>query len=226
MKRLVAGGILILGCSGRLATESSGPAGSSSADAATMRPPPPPPSSSASIDACTARGGLCLGPYATPGGPPARAPSSEPLCGWGNTCWLVVDSPSAAVCKTDVDCNEDPATSSVQHSCFEGMCVCRAPAHVQPSGKCGVKEPRDCAAESGTCRSGPAECEPGEHHASLSVDMSCGDFQPAVCCIPICKTPVDLVCCGASTTPYEPLCVNGWRTCEGLQPALRSKGCF
>lgn len=234
---LVALGALAAACSGKVASEPGdagaepGPAPGSTTPTGPSRPPVPTGSDAASPppgsgNACAERGGLCLPPYSTPPGPPARKPSKEALCPGDESCWLVVAYPEGAACKTDVDCNESPATSSVQHKCFEGICICQAPFHVQPSGKCGKNEPPDCAAHSGTCRQNPAECQPGEHGASLSTDMSCGDFVAAVCCIPICKTPVDLVCCGASTTPYEPLCVNGWRTCEGLQPALRSKGCF
>lgn len=122
-------------------------------------------------------------------------------------------------CNGDGDCNGG--------TCFEGMCMCEVPKYVQPNGRCGDDAPPECTASSGTCRQNPAECMAGELEGELSTNQTCGDFIAAVCCYPAasCKTTVDFVCCGASTTPYEPRCVNGWRTCLGLMPKLRDTKC-
>ncbi len=137
---------------------------------------------------------------------------------------------AAKVCVTDQDCNEDPAMSSLAGTCFSGACICRANMFVQPSGKCGTKAPAECAASGGTCRQQPATCAAGELEGADTTNRSCGDLVAAVCCVPAasCKAPVDLVCCGASTTPHEPICVNGWKTCGAgaPTPALRQNGCF
>jgi hypothetical protein len=75
----------------------------------------------------------------------------------------------------------------------------------------------------------PAQCQAGELESDLGSNTSCGDLVAAVCCYPAasCKSTVDFVCCGASTTPYEPTCVNGWRTCDGAgpMPMLRKPTC-
>ena len=126
-----------------------------------------------------------------------------------------------APCVKDDDCGGG--------SCFEGMCMCQLPKYVQPNGRCGDTPPPECTASSGTCRQGPAECKAAELEGELGTNQSCGDFAPAVCCFAAasCKTTVDFVCCGASTTPYEPSCVNGWRQCAGggPTPKLRSDKC-
>lgn len=111
-------------------------------------------------------------------------------------------------------------------SCFQGMCMCQLPKYVQSDGRCGDEKPPECTASSGTCRQQPAECMTGELEGELGTNQSCGDFVAAVCCFQAtsCKMTADIVCCGASTTPYEPNCVNGWRTCMGLMPKLRSSG--
>lgn len=175
--------------------------------------------------ACAARGGVCL-----PDGesaPPNRMPSAEPLCEAGDVCWVLVPTGTEA-CVTDVDCNEDVAISALHGACFEGVCVCKF-GNVQPSGKCGPASPGDCAAHGGTCRQDPAECEASELRADLDTNTSCGDFAPALCCVPAdkCKGPDDLVCCGAAADPYEPLCVNGWKTCGAAAPtpSTRQQGC-
>lgn len=127
----------------------------------------------------------------------------------------------SAPCSKDVDCNGG--------TCFNGMCMCQIPKYVQADGRCGDGQPGDCTTSSGTCRQEPAQCEAGELEGELGTNQSCGDFAPAVCCFAAssCKTTVDFVCCGASTTPYEPTCVNGWRTCSGggPTPKLRSDKC-
>lgn len=134
------------------------------------------------------------------------------------------------VCVADQDCNEDLAMSSLAGTCFSGVCICRANMFVQPSGKCGTKAPGECAAAGGTCRQQPPTCAAGELEGADTTNRSCGDLVAAVCCVPAasCKAPVELVCCGASTTPHEPICVNGWKTCGAgaPTPALRQNGCF
>lgn len=124
-------------------------------------------------------------------------------------------------CAKDGDCNGG--------TCFQGMCMCQVPKYVQADGRCGDTEPGDCTTSSGTCRQSPAQCMSGELEGELGTNQSCGDFAPAVCCFAAasCKTTVDFVCCGASTTPYEPNCVNGWRQCAGggPMPKLRSDAC-
>jgi hypothetical protein len=139
-------------------------------------------------------------------------------------------APGDLACATDQDCNEDPSISALHGQCFHGICICTT-GHVQPSGKCGPTPPPDCAAHGGTCRQEPATCAAGELQGEHDTNMSCGDFIAAVCCMDAttCKGPtVDLVCCGASATPYEPTCVNGWKTCSagGPTPRIRSEGCF
>lgn len=135
----------------------------------------------------------------------------------------------AAVCTFDAECNESPTLSRLQGTCFHGVCVCTPPAHVQPNGKCGETQSPGCAQQRGKCRQSPAECFPQELAGDEDTNRTCGDFVAAVCCIPevACLSPVDLVCCGASTTPYEPICVNGWRTCGAGAPTprLRAEGC-
>lgn len=124
-------------------------------------------------------------------------------------------------CAKDADCNGG--------SCFEGLCMCPGGKHVQPDGRCGDAAPKICSEGGGTCRQNEAVCNAGELEGDLDTNMSCGDLVAAVCCFDAakCKTTVDFVCCGASTTPYEPSCVNGWRTCAagGPTPKLRSQGC-
>jgi hypothetical protein len=119
--------------------------------------------------------------------------------------------------------------SSLMGRCFHGMCMCNAPYHVQPNGKCGTAMPPSCATGGGSCRQMPAQCESTELESDFDSNMSCGDFVPAVCCYPksSCQTTVDFVCCGAALDPYEPTCVNGWRTCDGLGPTpmLRKPKC-
>lgn len=46
-----------------------------------------------------------------------------------------------AVCKTDADCNDDPAMSSLAGTCDEGRCRCRTGLFIVPGGHCraGVK---------------------------------------------------------------------------------------
>ena len=124
-----------------------------------------------------------------------------------------------APCANDGDCKGG--------TCFEGMCMCDLPKYVQADGRCGDEKPKDCATASGTCRQSPAECMTGELEADIETDQSCGDFVAAVCCFPAaaCKMTVDFVCCGANVEPYEPNCVNGWRTCMGLMPKLRDTKC-
>lgn len=155
---------------------------------------------------------------------PPSAPTSSPPRPPG------VPPGPAAVCASDADCNDSPTLSRLQGSCFHGVCVCMPPAHVQPSGKCGETASPGCPQQRGKCRQTPAECLPQELEGDAETSRSCGDFVAAVCCIPevACLSPIDLVCCGASTTPYEPICVNGWRTCGPAAPTprLRSEGCF
>lgn len=138
--------------------------------------------------------------------------------------------PSSKVCTVDQECNEDPTMSSLAGTCFQGVCICRANMFVQTSGRCGSKPPADCATLGGTCRQAPAACAAGELEGAEPTNRSCGDFVAAVCCLPAtaCRAAVDLVCCGASTTPHEPICVNGWKTCGagGPTPAIRQNGCF
>lgn len=144
-------------------------------------------------------------------------------------------SPDAATdggkraCNLDHECNEDLSMSSLAGSCFQGVCICKSNFYVQPSGKCGVTEPPLCAAQGGTCRTNPADCESSELEADFKTTMKCGDIQPFMCCLPKteCYAPVDIVCCGAATMYYEPSCVNGWRTCAAgaPMPRLRSQGC-
>jgi hypothetical protein len=124
-----------------------------------------------------------------------------------------------APCAKNEDCNGG--------TCFEGMCMCQLPKYVQTDGRCGDQPPPECIASNGTCRQGPAECTDEELEGELGTNQSCGDFAPAVCCFMAtsCKYTKDIVCCGASTTPYEPSCVNGWRTCMGLMPKLRDTKC-
>ena len=172
---------------------------------------------------CETRGGVCL-----PEGesaPPNRTTSTD-ACDDGHVCWVLV--PAAPVCEQDQDCNEDPMVSTLQGQCFSGVCICTV-GYVQPSGKCAAEPPAPCDAHSGTCRQDPAECEVGELRGELQTSASCGDFVPAVCCVPAasCQGPPDLVCCGAAAAPYEPLCVNGWKTCGAGAPTPRSRdqGC-
>lgn len=124
-----------------------------------------------------------------------------------------------APCAIDDDCKGG--------KCFQGMCMCELPNYVQPDGRCGKTAPPDCQTASGTCRQNPAECSAGELEGDLDTNQSCGDFVPAVCCFAAgsCKMTVDFVCCGANVKPYEPSCVNGWRTCMGLMPKLRDTKC-
>lgn len=123
------------------------------------------------------------------------------------------------VCAKDGDCGGG--------KCFEGMCMCELPKYVQANGLCGDQKPEDCATSNGTCRQNPAECNSGELEGDLDTNQSCGDLVPAVCCFPAasCKMTVDFVCCGANVKPYEPTCVNGWRTCMGLMPKKRDTKC-
>jgi hypothetical protein len=142
-----------------------------------------------------------------------------------------VDAATAGrACVSDVDCNDDPAVSSLLGSCFEGLCICRDGAQVQPSGRCGRDDAPACVEQGGRCRQDPAVCADGELEGDYAANMSCGDFVAAVCChgAKDCKGAVDLVCCGASTTPYEPRCVNGWKTCDSgaPKPARRAEGCL
>jgi hypothetical protein len=130
----------------------------------------------------------------------------------------IVDA-SDRPCDGDDDCRGG--------TCFAGVCMCEVPKYVQADGRCGDDAPEECIAGGGRCQQDPAECMPGELEGELQTNQTCGDFVAAVCCFPAgsCKTTVDFVCCGASTTPYEPRCVNGWRTCLGLMPKLRSDTC-
>jgi hypothetical protein len=130
-----------------------------------------------------------------------------------------VDGGASPSCSNDAQCNGG--------TCFEGTCLCELPKYVQTDGRCGDTKPPDCATSSGTCRQTPAQCMAGELEGELGTNQSCGDFVAAVCCFPAasCKSTVDFVCCGASTTPYEPNCVNGWRQCMGLMPKLRGPTC-
>ncbi len=175
--------------------------------------------------ACVAGGGVCL-----PEGesaPPNRMTSPEACDDEGHVCWVLV--PAGAVCEQDHDCNEDPEVSTLHGSCFSGVCICTV-GYVQPGGKCAAAPPGDCGAHGGTCRQDPAECAAGELRGELQTNASCGDFVPAVCCVPSasCQGPADLVCCGAAASPYEPLCVNGWKTCGPGAPTPRSRdeGCL
>lgn len=176
--------------------------------------------------ACADAGGICL-PEGDPA-PPTYERSPLP-CEATKVCWVLVGSTPPPPCVTDQDCNENATMSALMGSCFEGMCMCNAPYHVQPNGKCGSALPPDCQSSGGSCRQEPAQCESGELEGNADANMSCGDFVPAVCCYAKvqCKTTVDFVCCGASTQPYEPNCVNGWRTCAGLGPTpmLRKATC-
>lgn len=207
------------GCDGKIeaGAEPAGDAGSGAPEAGEE--------SGTTTATCAARGGVCL-----PEGesaPPNRVPSAEPLCEAGHVCWLPVPAGDEP-CAEDADCNEDPAVSAMHGTCFSGVCVCTV-GYVQPSGKCGAAPPGDCAAHGGTCRQDPAECEAGELQGELETNSSCGDFVPALCCVPVdaCKGPADLVCCGAAASAYEPLCVNGWRTCGPAAPTPRTRqqGC-
>lgn len=188
--------------------------------------------------ACAAEGGVCLRAGET--APPNRAKTDVPLCEPNHECWVVVGGgPDAggdgaadggAVCQTDADCNDDPSASSLLGRCFEGTCICRAPAHVQPSGKCGTaRPPAECRASGGVCRQDPAECLEGQLQGGGEASMSCGDFVAAVCCYPAaaCRTTVDFQCCGARAEPYEPICENGFRTCDAgaPTPVRRGAGC-
>jgi hypothetical protein len=224
----------LVACAGSLASACGGsvatvPDGARASDAG-AGPSQVPDASPGETKACLALGGVCLPPGAT--APPDRRPAraTTPLCVGSDVCWVKVTM-DTRVCKVDAECNESPAISSLQGSCFEGACMCHAPFHVQPNGRCGAATPPECDAQGGKCRQAPdANCLAGELQGDVGTNMSCGDFAPAGCCFPAaaCKAPVDFVCCGASTTPYEPTCVNGWRTCAGggPTPRLRSQGCF
>jgi len=139
----------------------------------------------------------------------------------GSTDGGTVIDAAARNCAKDGDCNGG--------TCFEGLCMCNGGKHVQPDGRCGDTPPKTCSESGGTCRQNEAVCESSELEGDIGTDMSCGDLIAAVCCFDKakCKTTVDFVCCGASTTPYEPNCVNGWRTCAGggPLPKLRSSSC-
>ncbi|RYZ58240.1 MAG: hypothetical protein EOP08_16420, partial [Proteobacteria bacterium] len=54
--------------------------------------------------------------------------SSSGSSGTGGT------SDAGSACTTDLDCNGDPEVSSMQGECGLGVCVCRDPFVVQPSG--------------------------------------------------------------------------------------------
>lgn len=179
---------------------------------------------------CAPRGGVCLPSGAS--APPNRrsANASEGRCSPGEVCWVLASAGDAA-CTTDPDCNDDPSVSALHGGCFMGVCICKNGFFVQPNGKCGPTKPASCPSSGGTCRQMPAQCNAGELETHFDTSQeSCGDLIAAVCCVPTasCKAPIDLVCCGASTTEYEPSCVNGWKTCgaSGPTPKVRTGTCF
>jgi len=214
---------LLFACSGKVASVENG----GTTDAGATPPSQQPDAGSRTTKACEALGGICLA--AGESGPPNRKPTlaSSPLCNGTDVCWVTL-MPSG-VCQTDADCNEAPAVSALWGQCFQGVCLCQPPFHVQPSGKCNKTPPPECNQQGGKCRQNPASCQPGELEGDLQTDMTCGDLVPAVCCFPAasCKAPIDLVCCGAAASYYEPTCVNGWKTCAAGAPIprLRQDGC-
>jgi hypothetical protein len=217
----------VTGCNAQIATVlSSDDAGSTVPPDAAGAPADASSGDGATTAACAARGGVCL-PAGT-SAPPDRRPDADVPCEGTDICWVLVESGDSA-CTTDAECNEDPSVSSLRGECFHGTCVCQAPYHVQPSGKCAETPPPNCPASGGTCRQVPAECQATELAGSADMHLSCGDETPALCCVPTasCKASVDFVCCGASASPYEPSCVNGWKTCAGPGPwpRLRQEGC-
>jgi hypothetical protein len=153
--------------------------------------------------------------------------STPPLPGTDADASTTTDG--GVACTKDHECNFDLTMSSLAGSCFNGVCICKVGYYVQPNGKCGSTAPPSCPNQGGTCRENPATCQTGELEGDYETNMSCGDFQPAVCCTPAasCHAPIDIVCCGAAAAYYEPSCVNGWRTCAAGAPTprLRSQGC-
>jgi len=133
--------------------------------------------------------------------------------------------PPGGVCGKDQDCNDDQSVNTLWGSCFMGQCFCKSGNSIQPNGKCAPGNPPSCTAGNspGTCRQTPAECQQGEMEGSYWSTMTCGDVIAAVCCYEKakCTSFFDVVCCGASSTPYEPVCVNGWKTCDPGAPTPR-----
>jgi hypothetical protein len=174
---------------------------------------------------CEAKGGMCVGPDATPPPTYRKANAGEGTCANGDACWVKDVGPST-VCTTDKDCNGDPSVSSLWGKCFYGLCMCKQGFTVQPDGKCGTKAAPDCKGQGGTCRQEPATCQAGELASGMDVDMSCGDFIPAVCCQKAgsCKG-IDFVCCMPNDAIEPPICVNGWKTCPATgMPFLKDAG--
>ena len=140
--------------------------------------------------------------------------SSSGSSGTGGT------SDAGSACTTDLDCNGDPEVSSMQGECGLGICVCRDPFVVQPSGQCGAAPAPDCTEQNGACTQDPASCAAGQMVSTSLVNQSCGDFAPAVCCFDAagCQGP-RFRCVVPDETLTDALCVNGWRTCAaGARP--------
>lgn len=135
------------------------------------------------------------------------------------------------ICSKDQDCNDDQSVNALWGTCFMGQCFCKSGNSIQPDGKCAPGNPPGCTSSTanqstGTCRQNPAECQQNEMQGSYWSTMTCGDLVPVVCCIEKtkCTSFFDVVCCGASSTPYEPVCVNGWKTCDPGAPTPRVRG--
>lgn len=211
-----------LGCNAKVAgvpaTEEAAPDGAKPEAGAPGSDP------TASSETCTTKGGVCLA--AGQSAPPNRrkATPEEASCAGGADCWLVDGAtPEVARCSKDHECNEDPSVSSIKGLCYHGICVCNPGLYVQPSGKCGVTPPPDCAAHGGTCEQA-ATCAAGKLTSSTSTNQSCGGSNEAVCCIeqtscigPLNEEKGTMVCCapdnGGDDSVTPPICVNGWKTC-------------
>ena len=134
---------------------------------------------------------------------------------------------SVAVCKTDPDCNGDPQVSSLEGSCYQGICICRSGLHVQPDGKCSKTLPTPCTSSAGKCVQNPATCQAGLLEGSLYVNMTCGDFVAAVCCFdPASCIGPQFTCCGPTDAVHAAVCESGYRTCPaGYTPVGPGGGC-
>ncbi len=134
---------------------------------------------------------------------------------------------SALVCKTDADCNGDPQVSSLEGSCFQGICICRSGLHVQPNGKCSKTLPTDCMSSAGKCVQNPATCPGGLSEGSQEVNMTCGDLVAAVCCFdPTTCIGPQFTCCAPNDAAHAAVCESGYRTCPAdYSPVGPGGGC-
>lgn len=137
------------------------------------------------------------------------------------------DASLTPVCTVDADCNGDPQISSLEGTCYQGICICRDGLHVQPGGKCKKTPPPECMASGGKCFQMPATCPTGTLEGSAGAAMSCGDLVAAVCCYTDtqCVGP-DFTCCGPTDAGHAAICENGYRTCpDGYSPVPKGGRC-